>query len=175
MRDLFFPIPWNYNVVIGDGTTPTTLTADYLYKIMTGASLTIQKNATVNLSGSAIVYSAFDNSELTYGGNGKGYPQKEAAKFTLNGTLNVTGTFGGKVVSTENGAVLSFGSKAKSSASSKESKKVNTRSIFGKTLVTSVDHLTITESSLLHNNDGSTISGESGKTYTYNGSSWTVG
>lgn len=175
MRDLFFPIPWNYNVVIGDGTTPTTLTADYLYKIMTGASLTIQKNATVNLSGSAIVYSAFDNSELTYGGNGKGYPQKEAAKFTLNGTLNVTGTFGGKVVSTENGAVLSFGSKAKSSASSKESKKVNTRSIFGKTWVTSVDHLTITESSLLHNNDGSTISGESGKTYTYNGSSWTVG
>lgn len=175
MRDLFFPIPWNYNVVIGDGTTPTTLTADYLYKIMTGASLTIQKNATVNLSGSAIVYSAFDNSELTYGGNGKGYPQKEAAKFTLNGTLNVTGTFGGKIVSTENDAVLSFGSNAKSSASSKESKKVNTRSIFGKTLVTSVDHLTITESSLLHNNDGSTISGESGKTYTYNGSSWTVG
>lgn len=175
MKVLFFPIPWNYNVVIGDGTTPTTLTANYLYKVMTGASLTIQKNATVNLGGSAIVYSAFDNSELTYGGNGEGYPQKEAAKFTLNGTLNVTGTFGGNVVSTENGAVLSFGSKAKSSASSKESKKVNTRSIFGKTLVTSVDHLTITESSLLHNNDGSTISGESGKTYTYNGSSWTVG
>lgn len=171
MRDLFFPIPWNYNVVIGDGTTPTTLTADYLYKIMTGASLTIQKNATVNLSGSAIVYSAFDNSELTYGGNGKGYPQKEAAKFTLNGTLNVTGTFGGKVVSTENGAVLSFGSKAKSSASSKESKKVTTVG----PLVVSVSKLTITESSLLHNNDGSTISGESGKTYTYNGSSWTVG
>ena len=138
---------------------------------MTGASLTIQKNATVNLSGSAIVYSAFDNSELTYGGNGKGYPQKEAAKFTLNGTLNVTGTFGGKVVSTENGAVLSFGSKAKSSASSKESKKVTTVG----PLVVSVSKLTITESSLLHNNDGSTISGESGKTYTYNGSSWTVG
>lgn len=171
MRNLFFPIPWNYNVVIGDGTTPTTLTADYLYKIMTGASLTIQKNATVNLSGSAIVYSAFDNSELTYGGNGKGYPQKEAAKFTLNGTLNVTGTFGGKVVSTENDAVLSFGSNAKSSASSKESKKVTTVG----TLVVSVSKLTITESSLLHNNDGSTISGESGKTYTYNGSSWTVG
>lgn len=171
MKVLFFPIPWNYNVVIGDGTTPTTLTADYLYKIMTGASLTIQKNATVNLSGSAIVYSAFDNSELTYGGNGKGYPQKEAAKFTLNGTLNVTGTFGGKVVSTENGAVLSFGSKAKSSASSKESKKVTTLG----PVVVSVSKLTITESSLLHNNDGSTISGESGKTYTYNGSSWTVG
>lgn len=171
MRNLFFPIPWNYNVVIGDGTTPTTLTADYLYKIMTGASLTIQKNATVNLSGSAIVYSAFDNSELTYGGNGKGYPQKEAAKFTLNGTLNVTGTFGGKVVSTENDAVLSFGSNAKSSASSKESKKVTTLG----SVVVSVSKLTITESSLLHNNDGSTISGESGKTYTYNGSSWTVG
>lgn len=171
MKVLFFPIPWNYNVVIGDGTTPTTLTADYLYKIMTGASLTIQKNATVNLGGSAIIYSAFDNSELTYGGNGKGYPQKEAAKFTLNGTLNVTGTFGGKVVSTENGAVLSFGSKAKSSASSKESKKVTTLG----PVVVSVSKLTITESSLLHNNDGSTISGESGKTYTYNGSSWTVG
>lgn len=175
MRDLFFPIPWNYNVVIGDGTTPTTLTANYLYKVMTGASLTIQKNATVNLGGSAIVYSAFDNSELTYGGNGEGYPQKEAAKFTLNGTLNVTGTFGGKVVSTENGAVLSFGSKAKSSASSKESKKVNTWSIAGKTLVTSVDKITIAESCALHSENGSTISGGSGKIYTYNGSSWTVG
>lgn len=171
MKVLFFPIPWNYNIIIGDGTTPTTLTANYLYKVMTGASLTIQKNATVNLGGSAIIYSAFDNSELTYGGNGKGYPQKEAAKFTLNGTLNVTGTFGGKVVSTENGAVLSFGSKAKSSASSKESKKVTTLG----PVVVSVSKLTITESSLLHNNDGSTISGESGKTYTYNGSSWTVG
>lgn len=171
MKVLFFPIPWNYNIVIGDGTTPTTLTANYLYKVMTGASLTIQKNATVNLGGSAIVYSAFDNSELTYGGNSEGYPQKEAAKFTLNGTLNVTGTFGGKVVSTENGAVLSFGSKAKSSASSKESKKVITLG----TVVVSVSKLTITESSLLHNNDGSTISGESGKTYTHNGSSWTVG
>lgn len=171
MKVLFFPIPWNYNIIIGDGTTPTTLTANYLYKVMTGASLTIQKNATVNLGGSAIVYSAFDNSELTYGGNGKGYPQKEAAKFTLNGTLNVTGTFGGKVVSTENGAVLSFGSKAKSSASSKESKKVTTLG----PVVVSVSKLTITESSLLHNNDASTISGESGKTYTYNGSSWTVG
>ena len=171
MKVLFFPIPWNYNIIIGDGTTPTTLTANYLYKVMTGASLTIQKNATVNLGGSAIVYSAFDNSELTYGGNGEGYPQKEAAKFTLNGTLNVTGTFGGKVVSTENGAVLSFGSKAKSSASSKESKSVTTLG----TLVVSVSKLTITESSLLHNSDGSTISGEKGKTYTYNGSSWTVG
>ena len=171
MKVLFFPIPWNYNVVIGDGTTPTTLTANYLYKVMTGASLTIQKNATVNLGGCAIVYSAFDNSELTYGGNGEGYPQKEAAKFTLNGTLNVTGTFGGNVVSTENGAVLSFGSKAKSSASSKESKSVTTLG----TLVVSVSKLTITESSLLHNSDGSTISCEKGKTYSYNGSSWTVG
>ena len=172
MKDLFFPIPWTYNINIGDGTTATTLTAGYLYKIMTGASLAIKKNATVNLSGSAIIYSAFDNSELTYGGSGKGYPQKDAAIFTLNGTLNVTGTFGGNIISAENGAILSFGSKATSSASSKESQKVNTTTIFGKTLVTSVDKLTITESSVLHNSDGSTVSGAKGTTYTYNGTSW---
>ncbi len=174
MKDLFFPIPWTYNINIGDGTTATTLTAGYLYKIMTGASLTIKKNATVNLSGSAIVYSAFDNSELTYGGSGKGYPQKDAAIFTLNGTLNVTGTFGGNVISAENGAILSFGSNAKSSASSKESQKVNTTTIplIKKTVVTSVDMLTVTETTVLHNSDGSTVSGASGKTYTYNGTSW---
>ncbi len=172
MKDLYFPIPWQYNIVIGNGIDLTTLNAAYLYKIMTGASLTINKNATVNLSGSAIAYSAFDNSELTYGAEGRCYPQKEAAKFVLNGTLNVTGSFGGKITTSENGASLIFGSNASTSVSSKESKKVNTISIFGKTLVTSVDKLTITEASTLINTDNTSVSCAKGKTYTYNGTSW---
>lgn len=172
MKDLYFPIPWQYNIVIGNGIDLTTLNAAYLYKIMTGASLTINKNATVNLSGSAIAYSAFDNSELTYGAAGRFYPQKEAAKFVLNGTLNVTGSFGGKITTSENGASLIFGSNASTSVSSKESKKVNTISIFGKTLVTSVDKLTITEASTLINTDNTSVSCAKGKTYTYNGTCW---
>lgn len=172
MKDLYFPIPWQYNIVIGNGIDLTTLNAAYLYKIMTGASLTINKNATVNLSGSAIAYSAFDNSELTYGAEGRCYPQKEAAKFVLNGTLNVTGSFGGKITTSENGASLIFGSNASTSVSSKESKKVNTISLLGNTLVTSVDKLTITEASTLINTDNTSVSCAKGKTYTYNGTSW---
>lgn len=57
---------------------------------------------------------------------------KEAAKFVLNGTLNVTGSFGGKITTSENGASLIFGSNASTSVSSKESKKVNTISLLGK-------------------------------------------
>lgn len=174
MKDLYFPIPWQYNIVIGNGIDLTTLNAAYLYKIMTGASLTINKNATVNLSGSAIAYSAFDNSELTYGAEGRCYPQKEAAKFVLNGTLNVTGSFGGKITTSENGASLIFGSNASTSVSSKESKKVNTITLplVGKTIVTSVDKLTITEASTLINTDNTSVSCAKGKTYTYNGTSW---
>lgn len=174
MKDLYFPIPWQYNIVIGNGIDLTTLNAAYLYKIMTGASLTINKNATVNLSGSAIAYSAFDNSELTYGAAGRCYPQKEAAKFVLNGTLNVTGSFGGKITTSENGASLIFGSNASTSVSSKESKKVNTITLplVGKTIVTSVDKLTITEASTLINTDNTSVSCAKGKTYTYNGTSW---
>lgn len=174
MKDLYFPIPWQYNIVIGNGIDLTTLNAAYLYKIMTGASLTINTNATVNLSGSAIAYSAFDNSELTYGAAGRCYPQKEAAKFVLNGTLNVTGSFGGKITTSENGASLIFGSNASTSVSSKESKKVNTITLplVGKTIVTSVDKLTITEASTLINTDNTSVSCAKGKTYTYNGTSW---
>lgn len=176
MADLYFPIPWQYNIIIGDGTTATTMTASYLYKVMTGATFTINKNATVNLSGSGIAYSAFDNSELTYGAQGRCYPQKEAAKFILNGTLNVTGKFGGKVTSTSNGAVLSIASGANATASSQEAKKVNTTTIplINKTIVSSVDKLTISESTILKNSDNTTVNGEVGKTYTYNGTSWNV-
>lgn len=168
MKDLYFPIPWQYNIVIGNGIDLTTLNAAYLYKIMTGASLTINKNATVNLSGSAIAYSAFDNSELTYGAAGRCYPQKEAAKFVLNGTLNVTGSFGGNVTSAQSGAVLSFSRDASCSVTSKEAQKVKT---LGK-LVVSVPYQKIVETCALINAEGSNMTCLSNNSYTYNGTSW---
>lgn len=168
MNDLYFPIPWQYNIVIGNGIDLTTLNAAYLYKIMTGASLTINKNATVNLSGSAIAYSAFDNSELTYGAAGRCYPQKEAAKFVLNGTLNVIGSFGGNVTSAQSGAVLSFSRDASCSVTSKEAQKVKT---LGK-LVVSVPYQKIVETCALINAEGSNMTCLSNNSYTYNGTSW---
>ena len=165
MSKVSFPIPWTYDIIIGDGTTATTVTASYKYKIMTGASLTIEKNATVNLSGTGIVYSAFDNSALTYGG--AGYPTKPAAIFNLNGTLNVTGSFGGKVYSKTNGARLIFGSGANASLSIKEVESAEKGF-----LLLSATYMTMSESSVLTNADASTITAASGTTYTYNGSSW---
>lgn len=167
MAKLYFPIPWQYNIVVGDGTTETTMTASYLYKVMTGATFTINKNATVNLSGSGIAYSAFDNSELTYGAEGRCYPQKEAAKFVLNGTLNVTGKFGGKITSTAQDAQLLLAN-GTVSCTSKE-----VRSAKKSFILVNATYMDINESSIMINSDGSTITADRNN-YTYNGTSWNV-
>lgn len=165
MEKVYFPIPWTYNVVIGDGKTATSLTAGYKYKLLTGATLTINSNATLNMSGSAIAYSSFDNSGLTYGGDGNGYPSKSPAAVNVYGTLNVTGSFGGIITNTNLGAKVSMASA--NSVSSKEVVSVSKASMFS----FEATYETKTESARF--SDGTAI--EKGKTYTYNGSSWTVG
>lgn len=165
MEKVYFPIPWTYNIVIGDGETATSLTAGYKYKLLTGATLTINSNATLNMSGSAIAYSSFDNSGLTYGGDGNGYPSKSPAAVNVYGTLNVTGSFGGIITNTNLGAKVSMASA--NSVSSKEVVSVSKASMF------SFDATYETKTESARFADGTAI--EKGKTYTYNGSSWTVG
>lgn len=67
MSDVTFAIPWMYDIHIGDGTTATTLTAPYDYKILPGASITVEKNATLTTSKSIIVYSSF--TDTSFGGS----------------------------------------------------------------------------------------------------------
>lgn len=163
MKGLYFPVPWTYDIVIGGNNANVTLTAANQYKIMTGASVKIESGATVNLSGSAIAYSAFNNQNLTYGGGGKGYPVKPAAIVVVNGTLNVTGSFGGLIKTTQTGAkIIANGTM---SVSSNEIDKVNQA---GALKVFKADLMTITETSKFE--DGTAL--EKGKTYTYNGTAW---
>lgn len=164
MSKVYFPIPWTYNVVLGDGNTATSLTAGYKYKLMTGASLTINSNATLNMTGSAIAYSSFDNSGLTWGGDGKGYPSKASAVVNVYGTLNVTGSFGGKITNSNTGATIIMASESSTSVSSKEIASVSKAN----PISFNATYETKTEAARFA--DGTAL--EKGKTYTYNGTSW---
>lgn len=164
MSTVYFPIPWTYNVVLGDGNTATSLTAGYKYKLMTGASLTINSNATLNMTGSAIAYSSFDNSGLTWGGDGKGYPSKASAVVNVYGTLNVTGSFGGKITNSNTGATIIMASGSSTSVSSKEIASVS------KANPLSFNATYETKTEAVRFADGTNL--QAGKTYTYNGTSW---
>ena len=124
MADVQFPIPWTYNVNIGDGTTATTLTAPYDYKVLPGANVTVAKNATLTTSKSVIVYSTFTDMEF----GGSIYPSKSAANFVVNGTYNVNGSFGGNIKSTASGAKVVVSSSATLSVDSTEGNSGDTSS-----------------------------------------------
>lgn len=124
MADVQFPIPWTYNVNIGDGTTATTLTAPYKYKVLTGANVTVAQNATLTTSEAVIVYSAFTDMEF----GGSIYPSKSAANFVVNGTYNVNGAFGGNIKSTASGAKVVVSSSATLSVDSTEGNSGDTSS-----------------------------------------------
>ena len=195
MADVQFPIPWTYNVNIGDGTTATTLTAPYRYKVLTGANVTVAQNATLTTSEAVIVYSSF--TDTAFGGSI--YPSKSAANFVVNGTYNVNGAFGGNIKSTASGAKVVVSSSATLSVDSTEGNSGDTSSTvailgggdffkvfkivetarFGAGTV-SVSEETFTTGTLLNKkthtyNMYSYSGGQSlakGTTYTYNGSAW---
>jgi len=130
MSDVTFAIPWMYDIHIGDGTTATTLTANYDYKVLPGASITVEKNATLTTSKSIIVYSSFTDTPF----GGSVYPEKSAASFVVNGTYNINGSFGGNIQSTQAGAKVLVGSKAKLSVNEVEGNSGGTTSTQAGTL-----------------------------------------
>lgn len=150
MSSTFFPIPWTYDINVGDGTTATTLNISNDYKILPGSTITIKENATVSASsGNVIVYSDWtdDNSiqkyPTTYG---------TAGKLVLDGgTLNAY-TFGGIIYATSNGGTV----KASNAVSVTAYEHNNS------------DRYKVTESARFEN--GTTL--QKNITYTYNGSSW---
>ena len=165
MSDVQFPIPWLYDIHIGDGVTETTLNAPHDYKIITGASVTVEKNATLNTSKSVIVYSQF--TDVSFGGSV--YPNKAAASFTVNGTLNIGGSFGGTIRSTESGAKIIVSSSATLSVSSREGNSGNTKS--WQAIINTGEFVTVATISETAKFEDGTALGK-GKTYTYNGTAW---
>ena len=199
MADVQFPIPWTYDVNIGDGTTATTLTAPYDYKVLPGANVTVAKNATLTTSKSVIVYSTFDEQAPV---GGFPYPSGFEGNFVVNGTYNVNGAFGGNIKSTAPGAKVVVSSSATLSVTSKEGNSGGTTStdvlnlfnggtfyqVFNITETARFGAGTLSETvtpKTFTNTEGNTVNyndivrsysgGQSlakGTTYTYNGSAW---
>lgn len=169
-KNVLFPISYLYTINLFSGTT----TIVHGYKLLPGSELNVLSGATLNLEngGQIIVYDNTWNDEAG-GGVGLFYPNgKGAAKLSVAGRVEVKsgGTLAGLITGTQNGTVI-LDSGCGLTITSKEG--------YGKRkLLFSFEFVqtaTFTKSTTFNNNDGSTISGESGKTYTYNGSSWTVG
>ena len=195
MSDVQFPIPWTYDINIGDGITTSSLTAAYDYKVLTGANIVVNSNATLTTNKSVIIYSTFTDTSF----GGAVYPNKPAASLVVNGIFNINGAFGGNIQSSNNGAKVCISSSAGLSVSSSEGNSGDTSQIaalantgtfyhtskyvesarFGAGSCTITDETFTTgiwpNKKTHHYNQYSYTGGtalEKGKTYTYNGTSW---
>lgn len=162
---VFFPICGKTDIVIKSGT----FTQKYKYKLMPGSSLTIENGATLNQNGSIVVYTGdFKDVTDTHYPSGLG-----DARFTVDGTLNINGAFGGKVLSTTAGKVVVGANATITDVYSPEGKGgVSGLKEGMKTQYTPLDNAMTTKSLVFVNADNSTVAAETNKTYNYNNGTW---
>lgn len=110
--NVLFGISWKFDYELYSGI----YTINNQYKFMTGSSLFVNSDATLNVAGTLMFYQSF--TDVSYGGYV--YPSKSPARFIMNGTLNINGSFGGVVETTADGAVMNVSSSATLHVSSKE-------------------------------------------------------
>lgn len=159
---VFFPICGKTDIVIKSGT----FTQKYKYKLMPGSSLTIDNGATLNQNGSIVVYTGdFKDVTDTHYPSGLG-----DAIFTVNGTLNINGAFGGKVLSTTAGKVI-VGAKATITNVYSPEGKGNVSNVMI-TSYTRLDETMTTKSLVFVNAGNSTVAAATNKTYNYNNGTW---
>lgn len=167
MTDVRFPMPWNYSINVGDGLNPTTFTLPYDYKMMTGATVNVKKNATVNLTGTLLIYKSFTDTPF----GGTVYPNKGAAKLNVEGVVNAIGGIAGEVHGINGGKVI-IGNKAILSITEKEGNSGSTKPLQAFTGGEFVTVATISEVAKVVNADNSTVAAETNKTYNYNNGTW---
>lgn len=158
---VFFPICGKTDIVIKSGT----FTQKYKYKLMPGSSLTIENGATLNQNGSIVVYTGdFKDVTDTHYPSGLG-----DARFTVDGTLNINGLFGGKVLSTTAGKVVVGANATITDVYSPEGKG----GVDGTTTqYTPLDKAMTTKSLEFVNAGNSTVAAATNKTYNYNNGTW---
>lgn len=158
---VFFPICGKTDIVIKSGT----FTQKYKYKLMPGSSLTIENGATLNQNGSIVVYTGdFKDVTDTHYPSGLG-----DAKFTVDGTLNINGAFGGKVLSTTAGKVVVGANATITDVYSPEGKGGVSKLT---TSYTPLDKTMTTKSLVFVNAGNSTVAAATNKTYNYNNGTW---
>lgn len=162
---VFFPICGKTDIVIKSGT----FTQKYKYKLMPGSSLTIENGATLNQNGSIVVYTGdFKDVTDTHYPSGLG-----DARFTVDGTININGAFGGKVLSTTAGKVVVGANATITDVYSPEGKGgVGGFKEGYKTQYTPLDKAMTTKSLVFVNADNSTVAAATNKTYNYNNGTW---
>ena len=162
---VFFPICGKTDIVIKSGT----FTQKYKYKLMPGSTLTIENGATFNQNGSIVVYTGdFKDVTDTHYPSGLG-----DARFTVDGTLNINGAFGGKVLSTTAGKVVVGANATITDVYSPEGKGgVSGLTEGKKTQYTPLDKAMTTKSLVFVNADNSTVAAETDRTYNYNNGTW---
>lgn len=159
---VFFPICGKTDIVIKSGT----FTQKYKYKLMPGSSLTIENGATLNQNGSIVVYTGdFKDVTDTHYPSGLG-----DARCTVDGTLNINGAFGGKVLSTTAGKVVVGANATITDVYSPEGKG-NVSNVL-MTSYTPLDETMTTKSLVFVNADNSTVAAETDRTYNYNNGTW---
>lgn len=158
---VFFPICGKTDIVIKSGT----FTQKHKYKLMPGSTLTIENGATLNQNGSIVVYTGdFKDVTDTHYPSGLG-----DARFTVDGTLNINGAFGGKVLSTTAGKVVVGANATITDVYSPEGKG----GVDGiTTQYTPLDKAMTTKSLVFVNADNSTVAAATNKTYNYNNGTW---
>lgn len=158
---VFFPICRKTDIVIKSGT----FTQKYKYKLMPGSSLTIENGATHNQNGSIVVYTGdFKDVTDTHYPSGLG-----DARFTVDGTININGAFGGKVLSTTAGKVVVGANATITDVYSPEGKGGVSKLT---TSYTPLDKTMTTKSQVFVNADNSTVAAVTNKTYNYNNGTW---
>lgn len=168
MNEVRFPMPWNFTINVGDGLNPTTFTLPDDYKMMTGATVNVKKSATVNLTGTLLIYKSFTDTPF----GGTVYPNKGAAKLNVEGVVNAIGGIAGEVHGINGGKVI-IGNKAILSITEKEGNSGSTRSwqaLIGAGEFVTV--ATISEVAKVVNADNSTVAAATNKTYNYNNGTW---
>lgn len=158
---VFFPICGKTDIVIKSGT----FTQKHKYKLMPGSTLTIENGATLNQNGSIVVYTGdFKDVTDTHYPSGLG-----DARFIVDGTLNINGAFGGKVLSTTAGKVVVGANATITDVYSPEGKGgVSTLT----TSYTPLDKTMTTKSLVFVNAGNSTVAATTNKTYNYNNGTW---
>ena len=167
-EQILFPVDGRIDIVLNSGAT---FTQNYKFKFMPGATLTISAGATYNLNGSSIFYTrefVDDQCPLYYPG-----PERGDSILTVNGTMNLNGSFGGVIRSSANGGKVVVESSATLSITSKEgignySIKKSIIGIPSAVVFSYTETATVTKSATLSN--GTAVA--TGTTYTYNGSNW---
>lgn len=164
-QKVFFPIDGRTDITLKNGAT---LTQEFSYKLMPGATITVENGSIYNVNGRFIMYdkSFTDISTYPYPGTARG-----DAKVFVNGTMNINGSFGGKVASNDGGVVNVATGATISDVHSAEGGGKMTRD--GLTAVfTYNDTHGVTKSLVFVNVDNSTGAAATNKTYNYNNGTW---